>query len=368
MLNKDEIKRYARHIALENVGMEGQQRLKNAKILVIGAGGLGAPILQYLTATGVGTIGIVDHDVVDESNLQRQVIFTVSDIGKQKVEVAVERLSQLNPLVNFQSYKKALDPSNALEILNQYDIVIDGTDNFATRYLVNDACILLDTPFIHGSIFKFQGQIAVFNYQNGPSYRCLYPEAPKASESPNCSEVGVLGILPGVVGTRMATECIKMILGIGKVLSGIMEVVDLLENTNVHMNIQRNAANFSRTALETNYKAMSTQDETFETRITAKDLEKRLKSPNDIVLLDVRELFEIEICSFDGALIIPMQQIPSRMQEISKTKPVVAICHHGIRSAHAINFLRENGWSNLTNLEGGIHAWAKEVDPDMTTY
>lgn len=368
MLDKDEIKRYARHISLENVGLDGQEKLKKAKVLVVGAGGLGAPILQYLTAAGVGTIGIIDHDVVDESNLQRQVIFTISDIGKPKVEVAVERLRQLNPFVHFQSYKKALDSSNALEILSHYDIVIDGTDNFATRYLVNDACILLDTPFVHGSIFKFQGQIAVFNYQNGPSYRCLYPEPPKASEAPNCSEIGVLGVLPGVVGTRMATECIKMILGLGKILTGIVEVVDLLENTNVQMNVQRNESNFKRTALETNYKAMSILDGTLDTRITAKDLKKRLQSPNDIVLLDVRELFELEICSLDGVLLIPLQQIPSRMHEISKTQPVVAICHHGIRSAHAINFLRENGWSNLTNLEGGMHAWAKEVDPNMATY
>lgn len=368
MLNREEIKRYARHLSLENVGLEGQERLKSAKVLVIGAGGLGAPILQYLTAAGVGTIGIVDHDIVDESNLQRQVIFSMEDIGKPKVEAAIDRLQQLNSFVQFHAYQTALETSNALDLLRDYDIVIDGTDNFPTRYLVNDACLILDKPFVHGSIFKFQGQISVFNYQNGPSYRCLYPEAPSAAEAPNCSDVGVLGILPGVVGTRMASECIKMILGIGTVLNGIVEVVDVLQNRNVQMKVQRNDANFLPTTLESHYEAVCESPENLGERITVNELNERINAQENIVILDVRESFELEICSFEGALHIPLQSIPTRMSEIPKNTSVVAACHHGIRSSHAIAFLRENGWSNLTNLEGGIHAWATEIDPSMTQY
>lgn len=368
MLEANEIKRYARHLSLEHVGMEGQCQLKEASVLVIGAGGLGAPVLQYLTAAGVGTIGIVDHDVVDESNLQRQVIFTTADIGKSKVEVAIKRMQQLNPFVNFKPYKKALSRSNALEVLRDYDIIIDGTDNFPTRYLVNDACVILDKPLVHGSIFEFRGQLSVFNYENGPSYRCLFPEAPSAHESPNCSEVGVLGILPGVIGLRMATECIKMILGIGKVLSGLVEVVDVLENQDLQLNVQRNEANFTRTELEENYQEVCLVNDSVADSITVSALKTRLDVDQNITLLDVRETYELEICSLAGALHIPLPEIPDRMDEVPKSTPVVVLCHHGIRSARAITFLKEQGWSDLINLEGGIHAWAQEIDFDMTTY
>ncbi len=368
MLSNEEIKRYARHLSLENVGLEGQERLKSAKVLVIGAGGLGAPVLQYLTAAGVGTIGIVDHDVVDESNLQRQVVFSISDLGKPKVAAAIDRLKLLNSFVQFQAHQTALDASNALELLNNYDIIIDGTDNFPTRYLVNDACVILDKPFVHGSIFKFQGQISVFNYQNGPSYRCLYPTAPGAQEAPNCSEVGVLGILPGVIGTRMATECIKMILGIGKVLSGTVEVIDLLENQNVQLKIQRNEFNFQRNELEPSYDAGCEIKEIMESEISVIDLKRRIDAHEDPLILDVREPFELEICAFESALHIPLQSIPTRMAEIPKDRPVVVVCHHGVRSANAMAFLNEQGWTNLSNLEGGIHAWALEIDPNMAQY
>lgn len=348
--------------------MEGQERLKAAKVLVIGAGGLGAPVLQYLTAAGVGIIGIVDHDIVDESNLQRQVNFTIEDVRTSKVDASIARLSRLNPFVIFQAHKTALSTENALELFAHYDIVLDGTDNFPTRYLINDACVLLDKPFVHGSIFKFQGQVAVFNYNNGPSYRCLYPEAPGAGEAPNCSEVGVLGILPGVIGTRMATECIKMILGIGKVLSGSVEVVDLLENQNVQLTVKRNDANFRRTALEDAYEEVCETKGMLGDSITAASLHHRLSKKEDVVILDVREDFELAICAFEGALHIPLQQIPVRMSEIPKSTPVIAVCHHGVRSANAIQYLMQNGFENLTNLEGGIHTWAVEVDPNMETY
>jgi len=321
-----------------------------------------------LTAAGVGTIGVIDHDVVDESNLQRQVLFTTNDIGKPKVEVAIERLDQLNPFVDFIPFKSALNSENALEILKAFDIIIDGTDNFPTRYLVNDACLLLDKPFIHGSIFKFQGQVSVFNYQNGPSYRCLYPNPPSAQEAPNCSEVGVLGVLPGVIGTRMANECLKTILGIGSVLSGTVAVIDLLQNQTVQLKVSRNADNFSRTTLEDSYATAGDDTMALKSTISVQELKQLLDGQSNLTLLDVREPFELEICSLDDNVHIPLGQIPSRISEIPKDQPIVAVCHHGIRSANAIAFLKQHGFKNLSNLEGGIHAWAEEIDPNMETY
>ncbi|XOV66183.1 MAG: molybdopterin-synthase adenylyltransferase MoeB [Fluviicola sp.] len=367
-LSSAEIKRYARHLSLENVGMEGQKRLKTAKVLVVGAGGLGAPVLQYLVAAGVGTIGIIDFDVVDESNLQRQVLFTVQDIGKSKVLVAVDRLKQLNPRVTLIPYNLALDVENAKDILKGFDIIVDGTDNFSTRYLVNDTCVLLNKPFVHGSIFKFQGQVSVFNYQNGPSYRCLYPIPPSAKEAPNCSEVGVLGVLPGVVGTRMANECLKMILNIGTVLNGTVEVIDLLKNEHLHLKVQRNESNFQRTELDDSYDVACNNSAKLDATITVNELKSHLQKRSNLFLVDVREPFELEICSLEGALNIPLGQIPSRVDEIPKNKPVVVICHHGVRSANAIAFLKEHGFDNLSNLQGGVHAWALEIDSKMTKY
>lgn len=367
MLSKEELLRYARHLSLDNVGITGQEKLKSAKVLVIGAGGLGTPILQYLTAAGVGTIGIIDHDVVNESNLQRQVLYSTEDVGKSKVFVAIERLHQLNPFVTFIPYETALSVENALEIFQQYDIVLDGTDNFPTRYLVNDACVILNKPFVHGSIFKFQGQISVFNYQNGPSYRCLYPTAPSAEEAPNCSEVGVLGVLPGVIGTKMATECLKMILGIGTILSGMVEVIDVLQNQNLSLKINRNEANFQSSKLEASYDAICNDIMELKATITPQELNQHIDS-KDVIILDVREDFELDICSFENPLHIPLGQIPTRWNEIPKDTSVIAVCHHGIRSANAIAYLEQQGFENLSNLEGGIHAWAVEIDPNMATY
>jgi len=368
MLKKEEQKRYARHLSLEQVGEQGQYKLKAAKVLVVGAGGLGAPVLQYLTAAGVGAIGILDFDTVDESNLQRQVIYRSADVGKYKAEAAAKHLKALNSFVDFEVYNEQLTPENALNVLKDYDIILDGTDNFPTRYLINDACIILDKPFVHGSIFKFQGQVSVFNYQNGPSYRCLYPQAPDVLEAPNCSEVGVLGVLPGLIGTQMATECIKMILGIGTVLSGKMEVVDVLENTHLKLTIQRNEANFKRMQLEANYFGSEVSKINLPTSLSVKALKAAMDSKNELVLLDVREPFELEICAFPDALHIPLGEIPNRLQEIPKDTPVVVVCHHGMRSANAIMYLHANGFKNLSNLEGGIHAWATEIDLEMMQY
>lgn len=368
MLSTEELYRYARHISLEKVGIEGQQKLKAARVVLVGAGGLGSPVLHYLTAAGVGTIGIIDFDVVDESNLQRQVLYTTNDIGKPKVKVAIDRMMQLNPHVNFVPHQTQLNTENALEIFSNYDVVIDGTDNFATRYLVNDACVVLNKPFVHGSIFKFQGQVAVFNYQNGPSYRCLYPNPPELSEAPNCSEVGVLGILPGVIGTRMASECLKIILDLGEVLSGKLEVIDLLKNQTTTMSILRNPANFARTALEDSYESRCLENSHLDETITPHELKQYLDTTPNLILVDVREDFELEICSFENAVHIPLGTLPIRFTEIPKQQPVVVICHHGVRSANAIAFLKDQGYQNLSNLAGGIHAWALEIDPTFATY
>lgn len=369
MLSKEELKRYARHLSLEEVGINGQAKLNSAKVLVIGAGGLGCPLLQYFTAAGVGFIGIVDHDVVDESNLQRQVLYSSGDVGQLKAIVAAEKLKAQNPFISVIPFPIRLDTTNVLELIRGYDIIIDGTDNFPTRYLIGDACVIEDKPLVFGSIYKFEGQVAVFNYQNGPSYRCLYPTPPDSGSVPNCSETGVIGILPGVVGTRMATECIKMILGIGDVLSGKLLVMDLLSNNSLIVSVQRYDANFDRTQLESDYEnpCDSSPIEKQE-HITAEELHKRLQKDEKITILDVREPFETEICSFAKSLLIPMGQIPQRTHEIDPLTTTIVVCHHGVRSQQVIDFLKNKGYSNLINLSGGIHDWAQRIDSSMPTY
>lgn len=365
MLSSNEKARYARHLSLAEVGEIGQEGLQRARVLVVGAGGLGCPVLQYLTAAGVGTIGIIDDDQVDESNLQRQVLYTTSDVGQSKVHCAIERLSAQNPYVSFEAHAVRLTRENATSIIESYDFVIDGTDNFPTRYLVNDACIIANRPLVFGSIFKFEGQLAVFNYKGGPSYRCLYPTPPKEGEVPNCSEIGVLGALPGVIGTRMAIEAIKMILEIGDVLSSKLEIIDLLNNRNTVLSIDKNEENFARTSLEENY-ALSCEIQDPES-ITPKELKARLDQGEDFMLIDVREPFEIDICSLEGALNIPLGEVESRFNDFDSNLPKVFICHHGIRSAHAIRLL-EGKTSRMINLSGGIHEWALTVDPEMRKY
>jgi adenylyltransferase/sulfurtransferase len=371
MLNSEELKRYDRHIRLQEVGGEGQSELKSAKVLVIGAGGLGCPVLQYLTAAGVGKIGVIDGDIVSLSNLQRQVLFGHSDIGLPKVEVAIRKLKDLNPFVDFVVYNEFLTVDNALSVVSQYDIVIDGSDNFSTRYLANDACVIMKKPLVFGSIFKFEGQVSVFNYQGGASYRCLYPDVPKSGQVPNCSEVGVLGVLPGLVGTMMANECLKMILEIGKVSSGKVQLVNLLGDLFNEIKFTRLDTNFERTSLEENYELVCeepTVKEKIMKSITVDELDKRIKSGEEIQLIDVREPFEYEICAIAKSLLISLNTIPSNLDKIKKDIPVVFICHHGMRSASAIHFAEAEGFDNLINLTGGIDAWAREVDPSMEIY
>ena len=358
MLNLEEKKRYNRHILLSAVGESGQEKLKKASVLVIGAGGLGCPILQYLTAAGVGTIGIIDFDVVEESNLQRQILFTTQDIGKNKALVASERLKNLNPFVKFDSYQEKLSVLNALDLFKNYDIIVDGTDNFSTRYLVNDAAILTNKPFVSGSIFKFEGQISVFNYKNGPSYRCLFPVLPTKESIPNCSEVGVIGILAGIIGTQQANEVIKIILEIGEVLSGKLLVYNALKvsysqfyiqkNEQEILRVKNNKSNFETLTYET---ACSTL---FSNEINVEELKNMLASTNDIQLIDVREEHELPKLPYTNVWNIPMNSLLHQTDKISKTKTVVVFCQHGIRSKYAIELLEEEGFTNLINLKGGI--------------
>jgi len=315
MLTEEEKYRYSRHIKLNEVGEEGQLKLKKSSVLVVGAGGLGCPVLQYLTAAGVGTIGVIDFDKIELSNLQRQVLFTTNDVGKNKAEVACQKLSELNPLVKFCVYPERLTTDNALELFNQFDIVIDGSDNFSTRYLVNDTAVITNTPLVYGAVHKFEGQVSVFNYQNGPSYRCLYPEPPSPGTAPNCSDIGVLGVLPGLIGTHQANEAIKIILGVGKVLSGELLVINALTNETLKLTISRNLAEFdkvSERALEFknfNYDVFCGIKQV-EDEIDASEL-KRLLTEQRISVIDVRESYEMPKFKELDAINIPLGRMGS---------------------------------------------------------
>lgn len=368
MLSAEEQKRYKRQLKLPEVGLTGQQKLKDASVLIIGAGGLGCPVLQYLTAAGVGQIGIVDGDVVNYSNLQRQILFDATDVGKPKAVVAVEKLKRQNEWVSFKAYNEFLTKENALDIMTPYDLVIDGTDNFKTRYLVGDATVILDKPLVFGAIYKFEGQVSVFNYKNGPSYRCLYPDPPNSAEVPNCSEVGVIGVLPGVIGMTMASEAIKVILGIGDVLSGKLQVNNLLENRILTLNIQRQEENFSRTTLEDEYKFSCDVDFSDIQEVNSKTLKQWLDASENVKLLDVREANEYAICHIEGSELIPLSILNKNWIRVTKDIPTVVICHHGVRSKKAIEWLKRQGYTNLINLSGGIDAWASEVDDMMLRY
>ena len=370
MLKKEELQRYNRHIILPEFGLECQEKLKKAAVLVIGAGGLGCPILSYLCAAGVGRIGIVDGDTVEESNLQRQVLFSTEDVGKAKVEVAKEKLTKQNPFVVFETYHERLTNLNALSIVANYDIVVDGSDNFPTRYLVNDACVIQNKILVFGAIFKFDGQLSVFNYQGGPTYRCLFPEPPAAGEVPNCSDIGVLGVLPALIGSMMASETIKVITGIGEVLSGKLLAIDTLTMQQQLLRFQKHEPNGQIKKL-TDYQSFCGIKETVEPKekeINPADL-AQMMGKEEIQLIDVREPYEYEICHIAESKLIPLQQLPSRIQEIDPKKKIVVICHHGIRSASAIKYLEvEHAYSNLINLSGGIDAWATTVDTAMERY
>lgn len=364
-LNDQEKNRYSRHILLDKVGLDGQEKLKAAKVLVIGAGGLGCPVLQYLTAAGVGTIGVIDFDTVDESNLQRQILFTVNDVGTNKAIAAERRLKQLNPYTNFNVYTEKLTTKNALELFAQYDIIADGTDNFSTRYLVNDACVITNKPLVYGAIYKFEGQVSVFNYKNGPTYRCLFPEAPKPGSVPNCSEVGVIGVLPGLIGTQQANEAIKLILEIGIPLSGKLLTYNSLNNSFISLNINRNEAEVQK-VLESAADFEGIDYDFFcgievnemENEISVAELKELFDSQEEFQVVDVRGEWEQPRIEKDNVLVAPLNELPNYIDQISKDKKVVVVCQHGIRSIAAIEQLKNDfGFNNLINLKNGVESW-----------
>ncbi len=375
-LSKEEIQRYSRHLILEEVGMEGQTKLKNSAVLCVGTGGLGSPLLLYLAAAGVGRIGIMDFDVVDESNLQRQVIHGTSTVGKLKVESAKDRILDINPNIQVDLYDEALNSDNALKIFEPYDVIVDGTDNFPTRYLVNDACVLLNKPNVYGSIFKFDGQCTVFNYEDGPNYRDLYPEPPPPGLVPSCAEGGVLGILPGVIGCIQATETIKIILGKGTTLSGRLLTYDAMNMSFKEFKLRRDPEAKPITELidyqqfcgvPANDHEKVAEEESTVVDIEPLQLKERLKT-NHLQLIDVREPHEWDICHIEGATLIPLGQIANRLSEIRGDDEVIIYCKMGGRSKKAYKILEDNGFATLKNLRGGIRAWSEEVDPELPTY
>jgi sulfur-carrier protein adenylyltransferase/sulfurtransferase len=380
-LTQPEFARYSRHVIMPEVGVDGQRKLKSAKVLVIGTGGLGSPLALYLAAAGVGTLGLVDFDNVDTSNLQRQIIHGTADVGRSKCQSAANRLRDINPEVKLELYETQFTSKNALEIVKPYDIVVDGTDNFPTRYLVNDACVLLNKPNVYGSIFRFDGQATVFDPRIGPSYRCLYPEPPPPGEVPSCAEGGVLGILPGVIGCIQATETIKLILGIGEPLIGRLLHYDALNMTFRTFKIRRNpkwavgAPHPTVTGL-IDYEqfcgvrggASPAQPAFAGSDITAEQLKKRIDAGENLFVLDVRNPNEFAICRIPGTVPLPLPELPARVAEVPKDREVIVHCKSGMRSAKAIEFLKSQGYTKLVNLTGGILAWAEKVDPGMPRY
>ena len=370
-----EKQRYQKHLNLPEIGPTGQLRLKNARVLVVGAGGLGCPVLLYLTAAGVGTIGVIDPDVVDLSNLQRQVLYTTDEIGKPKAKVAVNHLNRLNPDISFDTYNMALEISNARAIIEAYDIVVDCTDNFKVRYLVNDICITLGKPFVYGAIHRFEGQVAVLNAdlgdgRRGPSYRCLFPEYPNEMEIPNCNDTGVLGVLPGVIGTYQANEVIKLITGIGQSLNEHLLMLDLLTMNQQKIKTKRRA-DASELAQQGLISAglRPTPGASGPQKMSVQELAERMALGNEVFLLDVRERPEYDLCHLEGAVLIPVGMIPNNRKRIPTDRPVVIYCHHGIRSANVAQYLyAQGGPTNLYNLDGGINAWARDIEPEMAVY
>src|ERR1700757_1373941 len=377
-LTSEELQRYSRHLILPEVGLEGQQKLKAAKVLCVGTGGLGSPLAFYLAAAGVGTLGLGDFDVVDASNLQRQIIHSTKDIGRKKLDSAAEKLTALNPALNVVKHETMLSSANALEILKDYDIVADGTDNFPTRYLVNDACVLLGKPNVYGSIFRFEGQASVFATEEGPCYRCLYPEPPPPGLVPSCAEGGVLGILPGLVGLIQATEAIKLILGSGDPLIGRLLLYDALGMKFRELKLRKNpdcpacGKNPTITKLIDYEEFCGIRGEEAPAEVTTDEIEveelkKRLDRGDDLYILDVREPHEYQICNINGHL-IPLGELPNRVNELDTSKEIIAHCRSGVRSAKAVNFLRQAGFKKVHNLAGGILAWADRIDPTMPKY
>ena len=392
-LSNEEVQRYSRHLIMPEVGVDGQRKLKGGRVLCIGAGGLGSPAAMYLAAAGVGQLGIVDFDVVDYSNLQRQILHGTPDVGRSKLQSARDRLQAINPAVHVETYETALSSENALQLLEPYDVVVDGTDNFPTRYLVNDACVLLGKPNAYGSIFRFEGQASVFAMKDGPCYRCLYPEPPPPGLVPSCAEGGVLGVLPGVVGALQATEVIKILLDIGDVASERLVIYDALKLTLRQLKLRRNPEcvlcgnNPTVTELidyqqfcgvpaagtheETKNQGLSQNEGTEEAEIQEIDvyeLQERFRRGENFQLIDVRESWEHDINRIEGAELIPLGELPDRLGELDSSASYVVHCKMGGRSANAVALMKNAGFRQVVNLEGGINAWVEEISPDQQSY
>jgi molybdopterin/thiamine biosynthesis adenylyltransferase/rhodanese-related sulfurtransferase len=378
-LRPDQYERYRRHLSLPQFGLEGQQKLLAGRVLLIGAGGLGSPLALYLGAAGVGTVGLVDDDVVDASNLQRQVLYNTRDVGRPKVEVARERLEALNPDLTVRIHPTRLDSSNALEIFADYDVVVDGTDNFPTRYLANDACVLLGKPNVHGAIFRFEGQATVFDAVRGPCYRCLYPEPPPPGAVPSCAEGGVLGVLPGIVALIQATETVKLLAGIGELLIGRLLQYDALEMRFHEFRLRKDpecpVCGPHPTVTELiDYQGFcglpAASESAAAPEVSAAEVDQRRRAGAEFLLLDVREPEEFARASIAGARLVPLSELERRLPELAdwKERPIVVHCHSGVRSARAARLLRERGFTDVSNLTGGIEAWSLTVDPDVPRY
>ncbi len=389
-LSQDEVSRYSRHLILPDVGIEGQRKLKAASVLLIGAGGLGSPLALYLAAAGIGRIGIVDYDIVDYTNLQRQVLYSTADVGRSKIEVAKERVLGINPNAQVDLYNEPLSSANALRIFEPYDVIIDGTDNFPTRYLVNDACVMLGKPNVYGSIFRFEGQLSVFALYDGPCYRCLYPEPPPPGLVPSCAEGGVLGVLPGIVGTMQATEAVKLILGRGETMKNRLLLFDALEMDFTELKLRKNknckvcGDNPTVTELidyeqfcgmpahdhSTYNNGVVEESDVNVRQMSPQTLKERLDNGDDLFILDVREPHEWEISNLEnhGSVLIPKGSVVDRVAELDPSKEIVVQCRTGGRSAAIVQALTPLGFNNLWNLDGGINRWAKEVDTSLPVY
>jgi adenylyltransferase/sulfurtransferase len=381
-LTVDEVRRYSRHLIIPDVAMAGQQRLMNAKVLCVGAGGLGSPALMYLAAAGVGTLGIVEFDTVDESNLQRQIIHGQSDIGKSKAQSAKEKVAEINPYVNVILHETRLDVSNVMEIFSQYDLIVDGTDNFATRYLVNDACVLLKKPYVWGSIYRFDGQASVFWAEYGPCYRCLYPEPPPPGMVPSCAEGGVLGVLCASIGSIQVTEAIKLLTGIGEPLVGSLMVYDALEMSYRKVKIRKdpNCPICSKTPTQTellpDYEAFcgvlsdAASDAVAGSTITVQELKNKMDHHENFYLIDVREPSEFEIVRIPGSHLIPKQGFldGSALANLPQDKPIILHCKSGVRSAECLAVLKGAGFADAAHVFGGVVAWAKQIDTSLPVY
>ncbi|MDE2291930.1 MAG: molybdopterin-synthase adenylyltransferase MoeB [Elusimicrobia bacterium] len=380
-LTREEMARYNRHVIIPEVSVEGQRKLKAAKVLIVGVGGLGSPAGLYLTAAGVGRIGLVDFDKVDASNLQRQVLFDTESVGRPKLAAATERLRGLNPYVELIAHETRLTSQNALDIVKNYDLVVDGTDNFATRYLVNDACALLGKPNVYASIFRFEGQVSVFWAEKGPCYRCLYPEPPPPGLVPSCAEGGVLGVLPGIVGALQAAEAVKLIVGMGEPLIGTLLLFDALSMTFRRLKLQKDPAcalcgpKRSITQL-IDYEQFCNAPRGAEAKpmfgagvpeVTVEQLKAKMEK-GGVVVVDVREPHELEICRLQGTKHIPLGEVPQRYTELDPNAEILVHCRSGARSAKAVKFLRDQGYKNVSNVAGGILAWAERIDPSLQTY